>query len=287
MIIEPKKIHIETVLGCNARCIMCPNSDQKTVKNYFMDDKTFHKIINEALMWKNLNSIKLSLNGEPLLDKKIVERIRYIKNKKEIRTTFNTNGGLLNENTSRDIIESGLDRINIHISGFGNNNYKQVMKGLDFERVKKNVLKFKALSRDIKSPIVIAIKYVILKENISTLDQAREYWESQGFLFRPDVLNDRAGALKKFNDLKIYVKTGTNLKPCSLIFNHLFVRHDGLVISCWNDWYSTRVFGNVLKDKLINIFNNEKFVKLREGHLKKQIKSNSICGKCNWEDKDE
>ncbi len=287
MIIEPKKIHIETVLGCNSRCIMCPNSDQKELKTYFMGDEIFKKVIDEALNWEGLKSVKLSLNGEPLLDKKIVERIKYIKNKKNIRTTFNTNGFLLNEELSRNIIDVGLDRINIHISGFGNDNYKKVMRGLDFEHVKNNVLKFKELKDKTNSPIVIAVKYVVLNENILTLEQARKYWESQGFLFRPDVLNNRAGTLKKFSELKLTRSSKKTFIPCSLIFDHIFVRYDGSVVSCWNDWNSARIFGNIQNNKLIDIYNNDNFNKLRDEHMFKQYNLDKICEKCDWEDKNE
>ena len=118
----PKKIHIETIFGCNARCIMCPNNVKKQITIKKMDRKLFEKIIKDTLRINTIKSIKLSLNGEPLLDENIFSKIRFIKSLKDIRITFNTNASLLTPGISNKIIDLGLDRINFHVSGFSEKN---------------------------------------------------------------------------------------------------------------------------------------------------------------------
>jgi hypothetical protein len=44
-----------------------------------MDEGLFRKIVHDAILIEPLPSIKLSLNGEPLLDERIVAKIMYIK----------------------------------------------------------------------------------------------------------------------------------------------------------------------------------------------------------------
>ena len=282
----PKKIHIETVLGCNSRCIMCPNAQEKTVPINIMDETLFKRIVDQIIDLSSIKSIKLSLNGETLLDKKLVDRIKYIKSKKNIRVTFNTNASLLNRSLSKKIIESGLDRINFHVSGFGRENYNKIMAGLDFEKVKSNILTFQELVKSENRKIITAIKFVILKENRSVLPQAKKYWQSRGFLFRPDSLDNRLDSLKAYNDLN-FEQSNHDMSACPLIFDHLFIRYNGDVVSCWSDWYGKRIFGNLMKQSIEEIYNTNKFKKLRKEHTKNKLTSNSICANCTWKDKNE
>ena len=281
----PKKIHIETVLGCNSRCIMCPNSEEKTVPIKKMKGSLFEKIIKDIISVTSITSIKLSVNGETLLDDKIVEKILFIKKRKKIRITFNTNAFLLNERLSRRLIKSGLDRINFHISGFSPKIYQKVMAGLSRKKVFGNILDFQKIAKENNSKIVMAIKYVIIKENAIELQKAKKFWEHKGFLFRPDILDSRIGSLKKYNRLQLK-RSKKTLSACPLIYEHFFIRYNGDIVTCWSDWYSRRIMGNMKKEKILDIFNNRKFNQLRRELLRGRKLSKSICADCSWEDKD-
>lgn len=284
-IVVPKKIHIETVIGCNARCAMCPNStDDLVIKT--MNEELFKKIVQEIALIEPSPSIKLSLNGEPLLDEQIVKRIKYIKNLKNIRVSMNTNAALLNKRKSDEILQSGLDRINFHISGFSRKTYDDVMIGLDYELTMRNVLHFIDRAKNSNSQIVIAVKYVVLDGNRHELEDAKKFWLSKGVLFRPDVLDDRLGASINYNKLRADYDVIMENTICPLIFEQMFIRHNGDVVSCWSDWYGERIFGNCDSSSILNIFNSSLFDELRAEHINNNKYSDNICSKCHWVDKE-
>ncbi len=281
-----KKIHIETILGCNSKCIFCPNNyDPFSSKVRKMSGVLFKKIVDEITKIPQVRSVKLSLNGEPLLDKNIASKIQYIKNKKNLRISINTNAYLLDEKISKKIINSGLDKINFHVSGF-TSSHEEVMIGLSFKKVIDNILKFQKMAHESGSDIKMAIKYVCVRKNQSDLKKAQMFWTQKGFLFRPDILDNRINSLKDYRDLKVIGGKKKKYPLCPLIFEHIFIRYNGDVVSCWSDWYSKRVFGNCEKRSLLEIFNCRQFEKLRAEHLIDRQKSLSICHDCSWEDKD-
>ena len=75
----PSYIEIETVNACNARCPMCTINDWE--RNYpIMKDDVFNKISDELIENKNyLKRISLYRDGEPLIDKKLAQRINKFK----------------------------------------------------------------------------------------------------------------------------------------------------------------------------------------------------------------
>ena len=75
----PKYVEIETVNACNARCKMCTINDWE--RNYpTMKDDVFTKIADDLIENKRfLKRVSLYRDGEPLLDKKLPQRIKYLK----------------------------------------------------------------------------------------------------------------------------------------------------------------------------------------------------------------
>ena len=71
----PKYIEIETVNACNARCPMCTINDWE--RNYpVMRDNVFNKISDEIIEnKKSVKRVSLYRDGEPLIDKKMPQRI--------------------------------------------------------------------------------------------------------------------------------------------------------------------------------------------------------------------
>ena len=74
----PKYFLIETVNTCNARCIMCGIDFDKKEKAIIKKD-LFEKITPEISQHRNhVEKVMLYLDGEPLMDKKLPEKIRSL-----------------------------------------------------------------------------------------------------------------------------------------------------------------------------------------------------------------
>ena len=97
MMKSPVYINMETTNGCNASCIMCPHESMERAVGT-MSMELFQQVVDEVVATGlPVKMFVVSGFGEPLLDRKIAERIRYIKSKGDYYTKFHTNAALLVE----------------------------------------------------------------------------------------------------------------------------------------------------------------------------------------------
>jgi uncharacterized Fe-S cluster-containing radical SAM superfamily enzyme len=115
----PEDIQIQTITGCNASCVFCPNGKTKNpIKPAKMDDDLYKKIIDECLKHQ-VKRISPYLMNEPLMDGKLGWKIKYIAEKKpkKLSIKINSNASLLKGDMVDQILDSGLDRLNISFHG--------------------------------------------------------------------------------------------------------------------------------------------------------------------------
>ena len=74
----PIALCIESTAKCNLSCTMCPGTDLLTLGKGNMDFGLYKKIVDAV----NPVFLTLAQFGEPLLHPKIVEMVRYARNKK-------------------------------------------------------------------------------------------------------------------------------------------------------------------------------------------------------------
>ncbi len=108
---------------------MCPIEDLSAKKGKLTLDK-FEYIISQ---FSFLRDIGLYGIGEPLNNPRIVEMVKICKSK-NIYTEFVTNGTLLNEKKSGELIDSGLDKLFISLDSIRPENYESVRKGGQVQR---------------------------------------------------------------------------------------------------------------------------------------------------------
>ena len=102
----PRHLFIETTSKCNLTCEYCPREKRDDQMPY----EVFQAIIDEASHY-GPRSFSLHLFGEPLLYPRIIEAIRYIKNKNKRNTVLLTTNGTLLNKFAKDLEASGVDRI--------------------------------------------------------------------------------------------------------------------------------------------------------------------------------
>jgi radical SAM protein with 4Fe4S-binding SPASM domain len=131
-------INIELNTSCTRRCKYCPNSifDRGLIKNErLMDEKVFKKIIDELSQIKFDGRISPHFFGEPLLDKRLVKFIKYMREKLPKTTILLiTNGDLLTIKRYDDLIQAGVDLFRVTLY---ENDQREVIRDLS-EWIKKN-----------------------------------------------------------------------------------------------------------------------------------------------------
>lgn len=121
-------VAIEINSACNRKCAWCPNySNYRKID--FLDEKVFFKVIDELKAMKFKGRITFNLYNEPLLDKRLLRFIDYVrKNIPSACRYLNTNGDLLNLDIWKKLRKAGLDYANIsQYDGKINENIKEIL----------------------------------------------------------------------------------------------------------------------------------------------------------------
>jgi radical SAM protein with 4Fe4S-binding SPASM domain len=275
----PWGVDIGTTNLCNAACIMCPHSKLKKMGT--MDMKLYKKIIDNCNKLK-IKIVTLSFFGEPFLDKTIIEKIKYAK-EKGMTVAFYSNASLLTEELAKNIVNAGLDGITISFDGYSKETYEKIRKNLKFDIVKTNILNLIETRRRMKrANPSINLVLVELEENKREIKQFYREWK--GKVDGINIINMRNWA----NDIQ---KEGTKesfhfnkkmkRKPCANIWQKMVVDYNGDVVLCCDDWNHSTVLGNLKQQTIEEIWKGEKLRKIREAHKKGEFGKIPLCSGCN------
>ena len=275
----PIHLDIETTNACNLRCPMCPRTVlelEKTGNVGYMDFELYKRLINQGAE-NGLCSVKLNYLGEPLVHPDVVDQVRYAKEKGLIEVMFNTNAVLLTEKMSRKLLEAGLDSIFFSIDSPYPDNYNKIRVGADFRKVVKNVQKFVELRNKLGYKHVLSRASMVVMGNLKKeLDEYKKF----GF----DVLGVDLIMYGEFVDYtkkkEGYPKYYNPDFVCAQPFHRMFVMWDGIVTPCCEDNQRRYVLGDAKKEKLGDIWHNEKYEKLRNSHKAGRYYDIGICRKC-------
>ena len=140
-------INIETTTYCNRRCLYCPNSvfERSLKKNEkLMSENVFKKIIDELAEINFKGRISPHFYGEPLLDKRLVDLMKYTHEKlPKAKLEIYTNGDLLKIDIFDKLYKVGVRHYVITLHGNEdekNKNQKRIDELMNY--IKKNGKKY-------------------------------------------------------------------------------------------------------------------------------------------------
>lgn len=151
-------VAIENSANCNLRCEACPTVYAKNYPKKFMSMDTFKRIC-ENITPDIVPKCGLIGWGEPFLDPRYFEKLRYLKTS-NYYVGSTSNFSLFNEEVVNNIIDSGLDHLNISMDA---NHFNA--SGMTFtEMIKKIDMLFKLC--DIRSSsLVVGVVMVAFKSS--------------------------------------------------------------------------------------------------------------------------
>jgi radical SAM protein with 4Fe4S-binding SPASM domain len=277
----PVRLHIQTISYCNAHCLFCAYpAVADTISHGIMEDAVYKKIIDEASEYQP-KRISLLLMNEPLLDRKLPERIAYAKKKlgEETEVTITSNGSVLTPKIIGRLIDSGLDRIKISIQGITRDTYERVM-GLNYDRTFKgiNLLVDTLKERRASRPGVV-LSMVNVGHNEDEIRKYKRYWRRKGVKATTVAFENKGGNIK--DDIELH-PFGLEAKGRCYRFNRCaYILYNGDVIPCCADWSRTVVLGNVKEKSLRDIWHGEKLNSIRNHFLAgNHALLPEICRKC-------
>lgn len=286
----PKFVQIETVSGCNARCRMCSVHDWKRAKSA-MSDALFSKLVMELADHSDwIEQVTLQMGGEPLLDRRLEDRVAVLKRVGIRSVAFTTNASLLGEDRARRLLESGIDMIDFSIDGASAETFESIRVNLSYEEVRDNVLRFLDLRNASGHRVRVRVRMVIQPENAHEFDAFVAYWRNE--LGTDDYvlgrfLNWWAGwreDLAAVPGVILHDKPKAdelNPLPCLAPFSTLVVLSDGRVPLCCLDYNADTPMGSVATSDIASVWRGDVFSKVRSAHRAGGRASMQFCHDCH------
>lgn len=277
---------------CNLRCAMCPRGGINGLKNEargLMSFELFKRIINKFISEKvKISELEIGTWGEPLLNPELPEMIRYTKENWE--PGFMNQKGIIKISTNLNylknpegLLESGVDRIRVSISGMTQEVYARNHRGGNIGQVLNNVLRLAEIKNRKKiSSASLEIAFQDLVYNKKDVEMAQKFCEDNGLEFThlrmyiPCVEDnmrfnrDRERLTKfysEFIDLdkeSSLMKTADKIEKCQFRRSVAVINFDGRLYRCCGVFEQKYFMGSFFDYKIREI-----------PHIK-----SAICGVC-------
>jgi MoaA/NifB/PqqE/SkfB family radical SAM enzyme len=243
---------------------------------------TYKRIIKDIGEFdKPIKTLRLYAFGEPLLNPHFANMIQYAKDKgvcDDVDTT--TNASQLTPELTKDIIDAGLDRINISIVGMNNKMYKSLSKArVEFDKLVENIAYLYAHKK--RCTVFIKINGDIISK--ACADEFRRVFEpiSDGIAIEHIMSCWDGVEVRRNPRVGVYGSPLTRVSVCPYIFYSFCVNFDGVVSTCFLDWNRKLVLGDLDHDSLKGIWEGEKLRTHRRLMLNHKRKNLLICQDCN------
>ncbi len=249
----PKTVLVDTVSFCNLKCSMCSHKDTKRKKGR-MEWSLFTKIIDEIASESPATRVWLVFFGEALILKNtnpsIFDMIKYAKSAGLKNVVLNSNGCLLDRESSQKLIAAGLDAIYIGIDAFCEETYNQLRVGGNYNQTVQNVLDLIEVKNEMKArKFRIHVQFVELAINKGQKDDFTQYWLSQGVdvKIRKELSWSGLVANKKQGDFN-------ERRPCYWIMDTMSITDIGDVVTCAADPEGRFIAGNINSQSLKDVW---------------------------------
>jgi MoaA/NifB/PqqE/SkfB family radical SAM enzyme len=276
--IRHPEVRYEVTDHCNAECIMCPRDSHKLARPHGVMDLEKYKTSIDEVLELGCKQVVLTGFGEPLVDKRLEQKVEYAHNK-GLRTYIISNASLLTRKRASGLIQAGLDELRISFYGMRKETYETVMVGLKFETTMKNLDGFLKLREELGSKRPrLELSWLVLPENQEDTQAFQDYWEPKADaieIWKPHNFGDGRSYRQRFEDVAMKNTCG---RPEN---GPLQIQWDGEVIPCCYDYNNQIVLGNAFQQPVLEILNAEKYRLLRLAHGEKKFALFPYCDQCD------
>jgi radical SAM protein with 4Fe4S-binding SPASM domain len=271
---DTNEVRIETCTYCNYKCKFCPHSTkdfkrERTLMGPIMFETILKKIKVQA---PQITDCTVSGFGEPMLDRKIMEKIRIARNM-EYNVHVLTNGSVISKDEIIEMTELGVASLRFSLHSVVENDYKKIV-GTDYANLTNvlEIINFAILNK-CEMNIIITADVVEENKNVELLidkfkgkDVLIEVWKPHNWV---NWANYRNGPIIK--------------KTCGRPFKGpLQIQVDGTVNMCCFDFNGELLIGDFKNQTLEEIFNSNEYLTIKKHHEDGTIlESNLICKDCD------
>ncbi|MFO7807550.1 MAG: radical SAM protein [Candidatus Moraniibacteriota bacterium] len=275
---NPGMVQVGLTNVCDLACGQCYHRLLKKKRGYspiFMKFEILKRIINETATLSGTKALRFLGKGESLLHPNLIDIVSYAKANLEIPIVLISNGVKLNGETTRKLLETGVDVLDISLDA-------NTAKTYGIVRSHPNI--FATLTRNVERLIEIRNQEGFgTKIFVSFLVQPENYHEANAFKSRWQKKVDKI-LWRKYHTYggKLDCKPIPHKKriPCAALWSRLNINERGLITRCFVDWDDEHVLAdfNDLATTLLKTWQGIEFEHVRQQHL--EGKFCGVCKKC-------
>jgi radical SAM protein with 4Fe4S-binding SPASM domain len=253
-----------------------------------MDLELFKQIIIEATNFAKVEQITLTGYGEPLLCKYLIEEIRTIKSYfTNIEVVITTNGTLLTKEIGKELIDSGLDAMNISLNAATHDRYVEFNNSDKYEQLENNVIEFlKMLNQNNvnRTPKT----FVQVLETVNSKSELEQFAQKWNPLVYPNARVTFHPMCNWGGEIEVGgYKKKKQRYPCDQLQHTMIISREGTVTPCCAvlpEGNGDLILGNVKDKSLKEMFTQGKILELRRMDLEGRMSELKPCATCDsWQ----
>ena len=249
--------------------------------------ETFSRVIGDIRAHKEfVKVVVLYHGGEPFLNKNLftfIERVKGVNPSIFVKTV--SNGMALTSRLIEQLLRSNLDAIEFSLDGLSLLESEFVRVKSRTELILSNInrlIEMRRVQRLSKPEIAIASTQFVRTRHAPEAEPPTPLWLLSEFGDSVTYKNAYAfkwphmGDIPHFETLEV---AGEDKSECDHVISTITVRANGDVVPCCYDLTSQLVMGNVNDHSLFDIWNGERYRRLRESIVSRTF--NPVCGNCS------
>lgn len=300
----PKILQVEISASCNLKCNICARNEFEYGPGNLPVD-LFRSLV---FLFPYLEKLILHGYGEPLVHPEFAKLMEIVA-PYSCHKSFYTNGTLLTEEKARNVISGGIDEVTVSIDSPVGDTYEAIRPGASFDGVRRNVGRLVEMKNDtVEAKPKVVIAAVAMTDNVDELPPLVDFVNDLGadaveinylmaykeplvgrsLFFDKERANAALGEVKDRCDAlgiearlpDLFLTGGEEKKTppeetCRRPYDFAYVGYDGNVRPCC---FPLLYLGNIGEDDFSDIWNNEKYLKLRKSF--NDNRPPSFCREC-------
>lgn len=284
----PLSISFDPSSFCNLKCKYCVQGlAEKPFKEQMLDLELFKKAAQSMTKFpRKLKSTIFGINGEPTLNPRLPEMIRYLKDLGVVQNLIVFTNGITLGSIGSALLDAGVTHIRVSLEGLSDERYLELCGvKVSYHKIIENVA---AVYNDkVKRGKDCLISVKSFEQSLAHEGEREQFFRDFGGIcdqisiqsivpIRSEV--DYSGQECSY-DKNLLQQDVVRIDVCAQPFYALYVHASGDVLPCCID-LGHLIVGNIRENGLDEIWNGSKLRRVREEQLARRRYDNNACRDC-------
>jgi len=289
----PLSVAVEPTTACNLRCPECPSGLRSFTRDTGnLKSATFYKALDE--LSKTAVYLNLYFQGEPFIHPGFLDLVKGAK-KYKLYTATSTNAHFIDDETARQTVMSGLDRLIISLDGLTQETYSKYRVQGNLEKVIHATEALVSWKKKLNSPTPYLIfQFLLTSHNQHEVEEAKAFAKKTGvneIRFKTAQVYDFEmgnSLIPENEDFSRYTKNSDGtysvknpmLNHCWRMWQSPVITWDGWVVPCCFDKDAQHKMGNMRGQSFREVWHSRPYTDFRKKVMSSRSETD-ICKNCS------